>query len=360
MPLRFRVNRVKAKTKNKEVEMPAQSTTYGDISPRTAGYATKKLLERGKHLMVTEKFGMFDPQGENKTTTRKYRRFKSLQRASAPLAEGVPPVGQKLEAEDVECTLEQYGDAVKITDVIADTHEDPVLNESMELCGEQAGETVEELRINVLRAGTNVFYANNVANRVSVASKPLLGDLRQIYRYFKKYKAREVSRIISATAKIATEPVGSAYFAMGHTDLDADLRGIAGFVPVEKYSDSMKAQPGEIGKVENFRFILTPMFEPWLSSGASSSTLIRGGAVSGSAASCDVYPLIFVAQNAYAIVPLAGRNAVKPMVLNPGKPSTTDPLGQIGFVSWKTYQTAVILNHSWIARLECGATANPS
>jgi N4-gp56 family major capsid protein len=340
--------------------MPGQANNYGDISPRTAGFATKKLLERGKHVMVTERFGMFDPQGENKTKTRKYRRYKSLSRAIAPLAEGVPPVGQKIEFEDVECTLEQYGDAVKISDVIADTHEDPVLQEMMDVCGEQAAETVEELRINVLRAGTNVFYANNVADRVSIASTLTRGDLRRIYRYFKRYKAREISRVISATAKIATEPVGTAYFAMGHTDLDADLRGIVGFVPVEKYSDSMKALPNEIGKVENFRFILTAMFDPWASSGASSSTLIRGGASSGGAASCDVYPLIFVAQNAYAIVPLAGKNAVKPMVLNPGQISASDPLGQVGFVSWKTYQTAVILNHSWIARLECGATANPA
>ena len=37
-----------------------------------------------------------------------------------------------------------------------------------------------------------------------------------------------------------------------------------------------------------------------------------------------------------------------------------DPLGQIGFVSWGTYQTGTILNQSWAARLEVAATANPS
>jgi len=44
---------------------------------------------------------------------------------------------------------------------------------------------------------------------------------------------------------------------------------------------------------------------------------------------------------------------------NPGKKTKDDPLGQKGFVSWKTYQTGAILNQSWMARLECASTASP-
>jgi N4-gp56 family major capsid protein len=43
--------------------------------------------------------------------------------------------------------------------------------------------------------------------------------------------------------------------------------------------------------------------------------------------------------------------------LNPGTPSKSDPLGQVGFVGWKTYFAAKILNENWIARIEVGATA---
>jgi len=85
------------------------TTTYGDISPRTAGFAKAKLLDRGQHLMVLERFGYFDPQQKHKTKTAKWRRYLSLPRATAPLAEGIPPQGQKLTYEDVSVTLEQYG-----------------------------------------------------------------------------------------------------------------------------------------------------------------------------------------------------------------------------------------------------------
>ena len=147
---------------------------------------------------------------------------------------------------------------------------------------------------------------------------------------------------------------------MGHTDLDADIRGISGFIPMEQYSDSTKVLPGEIGKIEQFRIILTAMFDPWDAAGASGTTYLSGGVEVSSAASCDVYPLLLVAKDAYGIVPLQGFNSIKPMVVNPGKPTKSDMLGQIGFVSWKTYQTAAILNQAWIARLESAATASPS
>jgi len=339
--------------------MSVNVTTYGDISPRTAGHAKARLLTRGQHLMVIERFGQVDPQQKNKTKTVKWRRYNSLARATAPLAEGIPPTGQKLTYTDVIATLEQFGDAVKITDVIQDTHEDAVMNEAMDLCGEQAAETVEELRINILKAGTNVFYANGVAGRSTVNSPPTRGDFRRISRYFKKYKGRMITKIVKASHLISTEPCAPAFIALGHTDLGADIRDLPGFVPVEQYSNSDKAMEGEIGKIEDFRIILTAMFEPWAAAGLAGTTYLSSGVAPGSSLACDVYPMLFTAKDAYGIVPLQGTNAITPMVLNPGKPSAGDPLGQIGFVSWKTMQTAAILNNDWLARLECAATANP-
>jgi N4-gp56 family major capsid protein len=337
-------------------------TVYGDISPRTAGKAKKKLLMRGQHMMVTERFGQFDPLGKNMTKTAKYRRYNSLARATAPLAEGVPPSGSKLTFTDVECTLEQYGDYTPITDVIADTHEDPVLNEAMKVLGEQMGETVEEVRINVLKAGSNVFYAGfpTTSSRASVNSPPTRGDFRRIYRYFKKFKAREITEIVRASAMISTEPVESAYWVMGHTDLDADFRGIPGFIPSAHYSDSTKRIPGEIGKIEQFRIVLTAMFDSWQAAGTSGTTYLSSGARVTSSTAADVYPIICVARDSYAIVPLQGFNSVNIAVVNPGNPSKGDELGQQGFASWKTYQASVILNSNWVARLEGCATASPS
>jgi N4-gp56 family major capsid protein len=335
-------------------------TTFGDISPRTAGYASRELLKRGAINVVTDRFGQAKPLPKNSGKTISFRRYNSLATATAPLAEGVTPTGQKLTYSDVTATLDQYGDMVHITDVIQDTHEDPVLNEAIKLCAEQIQETIESIRIARLKGGTTVFYAGGVVTtRATVNSTITRGDLRRINRYLQKYKGKVISNIVKAGPYIATEPVAPAYFALCHTDLDSDIRNLNGFVEVEKYSNSDKAQPFEIGKCENIRFICTPYFTPWVSGGASSDAFLAGGVAPSSAASCDVYPILIIAQDAYGIVPLQGENAVSPTVLNPNKPDKSDPLGQKGFVSWKMWQTVAILNESWLVRLECAATANP-
>ena len=65
----------------------------------------------------------------------------------------------------------------------------------------------------------------------------------------------------------------------------------------------------------------------------------------------------FFGKEAYGTVPLRGQGAVEPTVLRPGVKDKADPLGQRGYVGWKTWFTAVILNQVWMARLECGVTA---
>jgi len=333
------------------------STHFGDISPRTAVFAVRRLLERAQALLVLERFGQFDPQGKKKGLQRKWRRYNSFAPATSPLAEGVTPEGQKLTKTDVNVTLEQYGDLAGITDVIEDTHEDPVLHEASDVCGEQAAETVELVRISALKAGTNVFYANGVASRSLVTSPATKSDFRKIKRAFKRARAREISKILKASADVATEPVAPAYFALGHTDCEGDLRDVTGFLPAEKYADSTKILPGEIGKIESVRIILTDLFEPWLEAGVSGSTyLTNGGTGTGNA---DVYPLLVLAKDAYGIVPLQGNKAIDIGVLNPGTKTKSDPLGQRGFVSWKTYQACAILNENNIARLEVAASQNP-
>jgi N4-gp56 family major capsid protein len=317
------------------------------------------MLERGKHLMFTERFGQIDPQGKNKTKTCKWRRFEALARATAPLAEGVTPPGQIVRVTDVEVTLEQYGDWVQITDVIADTHEDPVLDQMATVCGEQAAETVEVVRIAVLKAGTNVYFPGTATTRATVNSILTRGVIRKIIRGFKRNKGSEITQLIKASALIGTEAVAPAFWMMGHTDLASDIRGINGFVPTEQYADSSKGIDGEAGKIEGMRFLLSALWDPWYAAGVVGTSFLSGGSAVTVATACDVYPLVAIARNAYGIVPLAGSNAITPAVANP-KVGIGDPLGQRGFVSWKTMQAAVILQQLWVARAEVACTANPT
>lgn len=325
------------------------STVYGDISPRTAAYAEKELLKRGLPFLVLEKFGQAKPLPANSTKVMKFRRYSALSNTPVALTEGVTPASQQLSVVDVTATLSQYGGLTTISDVILDTHEDQTLNEAVNLLGEQAAQMIEKMRFGVLKAGTNVLYANGAArNAVNTAISLTLQ--RRAVRALKRQNARFITSIVRSTPAYGTEAVAPGYVGLIHPDLEADVRGLTGFVPAEKYG-SISQWENELGKVEDVRYVTSTIFEPFADAGGAKGTML-----STTGTNADVYPVLYVARDAYGIVALKGMFALTPMVVNP-KPSDSDPLAQRGHVSWKAMQTAVILNDAWMVRAEVAATA---
>lgn len=325
------------------------TTAYGDISPRTAAYAEKELLKRGLPYLVLEKFGQAKPMPSNSTKVMKFRRYNSLPTTPVALSEGVTPTGQQLNVTDVTATLTQYGDKVTITDVILDTHEDPTLNEAVNVLGEQAAQMIEKMRFGILKAGTNVLYANGAA-RNAVNTAISITVQRRAVRALKRQNARPITQIVRSTAAYGTENVSPGFVGLVHPDLESDVRALPGFVPAEKYG-SITPWENEIGKVDDCRYVSSTIFEPWVDAGGA-----KGSMLSTTGTSADVYPVLYLGRDAYGIVALKGQYAAVPMVVNP-KPSDSDPLAQRGHVGWKAMQTAVILNDAWMVRAEVAATA---
>jgi N4-gp56 family major capsid protein len=328
------------------------TTRYGDagVSPRTNVYAERQMLRHAGPHIVLDKFGMSRPMPKNKTQTIKFRRPRVFDAATAPLVEGITPSTTQFRYEDVETTLKQYGMLVEITDHIEDTHEDPVLNDATVQCGENIGRTVEALTYGVVRAGTNVFYANGTS-RTDVNTPISLSKVRAVVRALKAQKAMKITQIMDGSVNFATRPVEASYVAVHHTDLESDIRNLAGFTPVAQYGSRKPIHEYEIGSVEDVRFICSADLDPFVDGGGTA-----GSMVSTSGTSADVYPVLFFGKEAYGVVPLRGQGAVSPTILRPGVRDKSDPLGQRGYVGWKTWFAAVVLNQLWMARLEVSAT----
>jgi N4-gp56 family major capsid protein len=323
--------------------------TYGDITPRTAAFASKEMLRRGLPLLVLEKFMDGKPLPANNTKSISFRRYEALALATTPLTEGVTPTSKKLTNTDVSVTLEQYGDLVEITDVIQDTHEDEVLRETTEILGEQAAQTIETIRYNVLKAGTNKFYSNGAA-RSAVNTALTAGLQKKIVRALKRQNSMMMTKVIKSTPEFNTEAVRPSYVGLTHTDLTDDIRGMEGFIDAKDYGHGTTPWEGEIGSVGDVRYIVSNIFTAYADAGGA-----KGAMVSTSGTSADVYPVIYLGKHAWAGVALKGRFAITPMVINP-VPSKSDPLGQRGSVSWKTMQQALILNDAFMAVAEVAAT----
>jgi N4-gp56 family major capsid protein len=321
-------------------------TEYGNISPRTAAFAAAELLKRGLPYLCLEKFGQSKSLPGNNSMTMKFRRYNSLAVATTPLTEGVTPASKRMTATDVTATLYQYGDIVEITDVIADTHEDPVLQEAIAVCGEQAAKTVEIIRYNILKACSNVFYAASVAARTDVTDAISRATQRKVIRAMERQEASRITNVVRSTPAFNTENILPAFIALGHVDLTTDIRTMDGFVGVQDYG-AVTPFETEIGACEDVRYLKSTIFTAYPDGGGTVT-----GHVSTAGSKADVYPVLYIGKDAYGIIALKGKYAITPSVMNPNTISKSDPLGQRGFVSWKTMQTAVILNDSWMSVLE--------
>lgn len=326
-------------------------TEYGDISPRTAAYAAVDLLKRALPYLCLEKFGQAKPLPAKRSQSMKFRRYNSLDTATTPLTEGVTPTSKKLTKTDVTATLYQYGDIVEITDVIQDTHEDPVLQEAENVIAEQAAKTIEVIRYDILKACSNVFYSGSVTARTDVVDVLARANQRRVVRALERQEAAHITTVVRSTPNFNTENVQACFIGLGHVDLKTDIRGLTGFVDAKEYG-TLSPFETEVGACEDVRYLNSTIFTSYADGGSATTT----GKITTASTGCDVYPVLYIGRDAYGIIALKGEFAITPMVINPNTPSKSDPLGQRGSVSWKTMQTCVILNDAWMAILEVAAT----
>lgn len=328
--------------------------TTGDISFRTAGFIAAELLKRADPALVMQPFLQVKPIPKNSSQTIKFRRYNALSAATTALTEGVTPSGSSITSTDYEATLVQIGDWVGITDQVADTHEDPVIMEYTDILAKQAALTVETKLFHIMRAGTNVYYANGSA-RTDVNTTLTLGLQRKVTRGFKRQNAGLITKKMSSSANMDTVNVKPSFIAFVHPDLEPVIQDMKGFKDVVDYG-SMTPYPTEIGSVGDVRYLTSTVFEKWADAGAAkdgSGTTME----STTGTSADVYPIIYISADCAAVTPLKGASAITPFVKNPGESREGDQLGQRGWIGWKSYFAGLILNQVWVSRAEVAVPA---
>jgi len=351
--------------------MAYTGNTYGDLTPRQANFAVKEFLKRALPLLTIEKFGRSTPLPKNETKTIKMRRYflvggtggysgeaggYNLPLALTPLVEGETKTGIKMAYKDVSVDIAQYGDWTGFTDFFMDTHPDvpPVIKEFSDILGEQAAHTKETLLFNTLKASTIKFYANGSA-RNAVNTPVSLTMLRRMTRALKNQNIGKITSVLSSTPNYDTRNIEAAYICLVHPNVENDIRNIAGFVNVAQYAQG-KAFEGEIGQVEDVRFVSSTVFAAYADAGG-----VAGSMLSTTGTAADVYPLILLGKDAFNVIPLRASvaNASVPasMAVVYPKPTETDPHGQRGIVSYKFHHASVISQPFGVLVGEVAATA---
>ena len=348
--------------------------SYNTIASRNLIRAAQDMLEHAEPITVLGDFGTQKEMPQNQTDTLVFRRtlpfgataagtsIEGTTRYSgtpvvAPtsfvLAEGTTPNANTISFVDISVTLQNYGILYKYSSKVELMYEDDIPAELVKQTGETMAEILELVRYGVLKAGSTVIYTNGTT-RVGINTTLTLSTLRKAARTLEANRAKRVTSRVAPGVNYGTRSIQPAYLVFGHTDVSADFRNIAGFTKVEDYGSFKPMHDREIGAAEQFRFIDSPLFAPFLAAGAAVGST---GLLSVGAANIDVYPVLVVASDAWGQVALKGMSAIKPVSLKPSTVNHANPLGMFGFVGANTWFNAVRLNDAWMARIETGVSA---
>lgn len=334
---------------------------YSSAPSRNLIRAEQAMLSHAEPITVLGNFGSQKEQPLNKTDTVVFRRVNpfNMQANGTPgvtansfvLAEGTTPNSNSITYTDVSVTLQQYGILFKFSSKVEALYEDDIPSDMAMVTGETLAEVSELIRYGAIKAGTNVLYGNGTS-RAQVNTTLTLSRLRAAARALENARAKMVTSRLGTGVNFNSVPVEPGYIVFVHTDLEADVRSIPGFKSAIEYAQYKLVHEREIGAVERFRFITSPLLAPFL--GAGSSTL--NGCVSIGGTNVDVYPVIITAQEAWGQVALKGMGAVSPTILPAKQKNHANPLGQFGYVGASFWTASVRLNENWMCRIEVGAS----
>ncbi len=306
------------------------TTGSAGMSAEMKTFYDRELLKNAEPELVHDQWAQTRNIPKNGGKKIAFRRYEELPKALTPLTEGVTPSGKSLKVTEIEAEVKQYGDYVELSDVLILTAIDNNIVEATELIGSQAGRTLDTISREFMNAGTNVQYAEGqVESRAEITSEM-------------KLTVKAVKMAVRALKTQNAKPVNGSFWGIIHPDCSFDLTEDERFIEVVKYKNPERIYKGEIGEIENVRFVETTEAKKWKEAGAES---------------VDVYSTLIGGANAYGTTTVAG-GGLETIIKQLGSAGTADPLDQRATVGWKALKVTEILSQQYMVRIESASTFN--
>jgi N4-gp56 family major capsid protein len=310
-------------------------TNHNQLSAEDKTFYERTLLQRLLPSLMFYNDAEKKKLPKNSGTTMNFRKFDSLTAPSSSLTEGVTPDGNNLTVSTITAKIAQEGDFVQITDLIQMTGIDPVLTETSELLGEEAGLVVDTRIQTAISKGTNVYFAGGATTRAgleSATTKNLTGD--DIKKLVRKLKNANAKRFSDGFYHMIVDP-----------DIAYDLMSDSAWVDVSKYARPEQMVKGELGKMHGMKFYETTNLNVVDSSDTAQSKI-------------SVHQAYAYVKGAYSCVNLENGAGKPEIIVKPnGSAGTSDPLNQRATAGWKSAFTAVITQPLALVRVETGVKA---
>ena len=338
---------------------------------------------------------------------------------TAALYEGAGAVNKRVVKKvTLNTSFARYGEMIDYTDEVEMFSEDMMQVHYREELGLLANQRAEDLIQLDMLGTTNIMYVGtatalkevgqdttNAAGTDDDASQVSYDLIRKGVKLLVRNRAMKNTEIVTGSTKIDTRTVNKAFYAIVGPEVKYDLENLTRgatyemeyvYIPAYKYADASNLAEGEVGAMNDVRFIESESavvyygkgsaVDPDAASDAYAGTLshttfadeaaviaARGatgqvwdraddswkdsGATTEALQYMDVFPILFPTKGSFATVGLKGHGKIKFRAQSPEKVELDNPYGTKGFFSYNMWYAGIILREERLLKMLVCATA---
>jgi len=253
------------------------------------------------------------------------------------LSEGIPiNVFRNTTLTFITATMAQFGEAIKISDVLGWTQLFDTLEIGVKQLGQDAALHADTQIRNVLVAGSTTKRYSGTTSWANLAAGTAAAG------------SCTITDMLDCMTKLTINrapKLNSEYVMVVAPAVARDLMNDAKFVLAGQYGTAKGFLKGEVGMFYGIRVVVaTNPFTEDGTAGAEGTFAAAGGAK-------DIYVSFALGTDAFGIPLMAGQSPFDPTVYINNRPDKSDILNQFTAAGWKAYWVSVVLNPAWIVAL---------
>ncbi len=272
------------------------------------------------------------------------------------LAEGAGRVNRVgVTKTTIETSFQRLGNFLEYSDEVEKFSEDSVQIHYREELGYMAGQVQDDLvQIDMLNAAGITAISGTKADLSLLVDGdfPTYNLIRQTCKQLFINKAIKNKTLIDGSTKIDTRTINSAWLAFISSDMKYILEelknndGNAAWIPAYKYAAAGTLAKGEVGAIHDTRFVEAPRMM-----NHATGSVIAGETGNGNSGvmQIDASAILYVTEDSFATVGLAGNKKITFKAKAPGSPTELDPYGLKGLFSYSFFYASIALRPERIA-----------
>ena len=226
------------------------------LTPTMKTFYDTELLENHRDQLIFAQLGRKQALPAHRGRTIEWRKWNTLPLCDA-LTEGVIPTGKKMGMTSINVALAQYGQYVTVSDLLELHALDDVILGATEELGAAGGKTHDLLVRNVLKAGTNILFADAYDGTTYQSTPANEAGLQSALGSYTCNLTPDMILKAVTNLKTGGAPTfsGNKYVAVIHPHVSYDLRKHPDWIEAHKYASPGQIFNGEIGELHGVRFI---------------------------------------------------------------------------------------------------------